>query len=246
MSKYPKVVNKKKLRIYVVWDNMIQRCTNPNNPNYKYYGARGITVCEEWLSYDAFYEWAMATGYDFEADRKEQSLDREDNNKGYSPDNCRWVSMKIQERNKRTNVYVNNKCLSEIAENYGVSVEAVNYRYKKGERNLDELGKPCREGVKIDGLTIKELAKREGISEALIRNRWRKGVRDIEKLIDPINKNKAQVDKVFIEGYTFMEIHKMTGIPLTVLRTRYYMYGKKSLIEIMAPYKPKHRKEKHS
>lgn len=75
-------------RLYQRWYNMIYRCHNPKSTKYKYYGEKGITVCEEWKnSFSAFKEWALSSGY---ADNLQ--LDRIDNEKGYSPDNCRWIT----------------------------------------------------------------------------------------------------------------------------------------------------------
>ena len=82
---------------------MKERCYNENATNFRSYGGRGIAVCEEWRdSFQAFYDWAMANGYDVTAKRGDCTLDRIDVNGNYEPSNCRWVSMKIQAHNKRT------------------------------------------------------------------------------------------------------------------------------------------------
>ena len=76
---------------------MMGRCYNPNNRDYKNYGARGITVCEEWLDVVNFVAWAEKTHPNIEG----YTLDRIDNDKGYSPDNCRWADATTQNINQR-------------------------------------------------------------------------------------------------------------------------------------------------
>ena len=88
-------------RLYRIWDCMKARCNNPKAKSYPNYGARGIAVCAEWSNFAVFREWAMSHGYD-----NSLTLDRKDNSKGYSPDNCRWVDMVAQENNKSSNHYV--------------------------------------------------------------------------------------------------------------------------------------------
>lgn len=77
---------------------MKDRCYDKKVKDYKYYGERGITICDEWLnSVDAFCKWGMATGYE-----KGLQIDRIDNDKGYSPDNCRWVTPAVNCRKRNT------------------------------------------------------------------------------------------------------------------------------------------------
>ncbi len=84
-------------RFYATWADILQRCNNPQRKTYKHYGARGITVCEEWLDVRNFVAWAEATHPNIEG----MSLDRIDNDKGYSPENCRWVDVTTQILNQR-------------------------------------------------------------------------------------------------------------------------------------------------
>lgn len=89
-------------RLHNTYSSMKKRCYNQNNKSYKYYGAKGITVCEEWLhSFDSFYNWALSNGYE-----DNLSIDRIDSNKGYSPDNCRWVTMHDQQQNRTDKILI--------------------------------------------------------------------------------------------------------------------------------------------
>lgn len=88
-------------RLYKVWLSMHNRCRNQNSRTYKYYGGRGITVCEEWHDFNNFAAWAYENGYDPDAKRGVCTIDRINNNGNYEPSNCRWVSMSVQRINQR-------------------------------------------------------------------------------------------------------------------------------------------------
>ena len=84
-------------RQWKIWEGIKQRCFNINHPRYKDYGGRNITMCDEWANnFMSFYDWSMKNNYD-----DYLTLDRIDVDKGYNPDNCRWVDNNTQAHNKR-------------------------------------------------------------------------------------------------------------------------------------------------
>lgn len=96
-----------KNKLYGVWKSLRQRCDNPKDASYSNYGRRGIGLCKEWKDFEVFHNWSINNGYKYEqleSGRNKWSIDRIDNNKGYSPDNCRWVTDKIQANNKQNSI----------------------------------------------------------------------------------------------------------------------------------------------
>ncbi len=118
-------------KIYSIWSDMKSRCKNPKNRNYKNYGGRGISICEDWNNPCVFFEWAFSHGY-----KDGLSIDRIDNEKDYSPDNCRWATHKQQARNTRRNRLLTFKgetrCISEWAEITGMSKNVIKSRLNAG------------------------------------------------------------------------------------------------------------------
>lgn len=132
-------------RPYEIWQGMKKRCYNPNDVRYDRYGGRGITVCDEWREdFSAFYSWALANGY---ADNL--TIDRIDNNKGYSPDNCRWADAETQCRNRSSNIKITignaTKTLTEWCEIFDVDYKTVRARYNNNKfRGIEDLFSPVR------------------------------------------------------------------------------------------------------
>lgn len=125
-------------RLFRIWSGMKTRCYNKHATNYKDYGGRGITMCSEWAAnFAPFRLWALENGY---ADNL--SIDRIDNNRGYSPDNCRWASAKQQNNNRRSNTKVEYNgeihSVSEWAEIIGIASDTLLHRLNCGRFSIEQ------------------------------------------------------------------------------------------------------------
>ncbi len=123
--------------LYGVWLSMRRRCDNPNVSQYKNYGARGIKVCAEWdEDFLAFRSWALSNGYEENAEYGKCTIDRINNDGNYEPSNCRWVSMKKQQNNRRSNhIIVSNgesHTLSEWEDSSGIRQLTIRARVQSG------------------------------------------------------------------------------------------------------------------
>lgn len=127
-------------RLFGEWQGMKGRCFNKNNARFARYGGRGITVCDEWRDdFSAFARWAAENGYD-----EKLTLDRIDNDKSYSPENCRWADARTQSRNRSTNVSVtignSTRTLTEWCEIFRLDPRTVFARYRRnGDCGLEDL-----------------------------------------------------------------------------------------------------------
>lgn len=133
-------------RIYSIWRSMKKRCYLSSNDAYKDYGARGIKVCDKWKNdFISFYNWAMANGY-----KEDLTLDRINVNGNYEPNNCRWANWKVQQNNKRNNIFLtyNNitKNIYEWSEITGIKYCTIWWRYNKGWNTERILSKGVKNG----------------------------------------------------------------------------------------------------
>lgn len=124
-----------KLKSYGVWEGIIQRCYNKNNKSYKNYGGRGIITPEEWKQFKNFYR-------DMGERPKNKEIDRIDNQKGYSKENCRWVTRAENNRNHRRNVQVciggRMFCLLDACRILGVNYKTISGRWRKKTKTVEE------------------------------------------------------------------------------------------------------------
>lgn len=119
-------------KLYNVWKNMKSRCYDKNSDRYYTYGARGIKICEEWKNnFRVFAKWAYQNGW-----KVGLSIERKDHNGNYCPENCTFITMNEQARNKTSNVLVTyngeTKCVAEWAEIIGIDAKTIYARLYRG------------------------------------------------------------------------------------------------------------------
>lgn len=124
--------HKSKTRLYKIWLDIKQRCCNPKQKVYKWYGTKGIKVCEEWKNdFIAFEKWSIENGY-----AENLTIDRIDNKGNYEPNNCRWVDFKTQSRNKSNTILIahngKTQCLKDWCNELGKSYPTIQNRIQNG------------------------------------------------------------------------------------------------------------------
>lgn len=115
---------------YRKWYGMHTRCSSPKSQSYKSYGAKGITVCEEWKSFETFYRDMGEAG-------EGMSLERKDSSKGYCPENCEWIPLERQQMNRCTSI-IKGTSLRELAETHGKDLNNVKYLYHKKKMSVED------------------------------------------------------------------------------------------------------------
>ena len=176
----------------------MQRCYNPGHHNYKRYGGRGISVCEEWHTVENFVAWAHQT---CTAAKHQKTLDRIDNNKNYEPINCRWATRKQQSNNRRNTKYCSingvSKPLSEWCSEYNMPLSVVGSRIRVMGWDIQKaLSTPVNkfdergEIVEINGIskTIKEWCIQYGISQSTVYGRVRRGMDLVNAITSPVKR----------------------------------------------------------
>ena len=134
---------------YEAWRHMVRRCENMKHPAYKYYGARGIHVCERWR--DDFLVFLADMGLRPSSD---YSLDRIDNQRGYGPDNCRWATSIEQQNNRRNNrilyFHAKSQSVAQWAIELGIKEDTIRKRLNRGWSVVKTLTQPLQPGHSHD------------------------------------------------------------------------------------------------
>lgn len=158
-------------KIYKVYLSMLNRCYKNYDKFYPYYGGRGITVCKEWREdFLAFYDWSMANGYN-----DGLSIERKDVNGNYCPENCTWITMPEQQRNKRNNVHIfyngEDMLLVDVAKELGVVPSAISQRIKNGKSPISPKFIRDKKVIRDDGVvygSVREAGKMNNVHESRI------------------------------------------------------------------------------
>lgn len=177
-------------KLYETWQHMKSRCYSKTCKEYLQWGGRGIKVCDEWLNdYNTFKQWSLDNGFDYNKKGHELTIDRIDVDGNYEPDNCRWVDMKTQGRNKRDTIYVdiNNRkiSLAELAEVNNIKYATVRGRYRRGLRGEDLIaptGFYYNSGRKINKylvcgemMGVRDIMNKFNMTDSAVRHRIKRG-----------------------------------------------------------------------
>ena len=218
-------MKKERKRLKSIYNGMRLRCYNENNVNYKYYGGKGVTICDEWLlSFENFFDWAINNGYN-----ENLTIDRIDSEKEYSPDNCKWSTKKEQAYNRSMSVRLTlngrTMYMTEWAEELEIDKKILSWRYNNGWSDEEILSRPRdykESKLSLNGKThsMSEWSRITGIKVATISDRMKKGWSVEDALTKSPNDREIKITHNK-ETRTLTEWAKMLDVPKTRLSNRY-------------------------
>ena len=216
-----------KRSLYNIWSGIKQRCHNPNQTGYEYYGGKGITYSKEWEDFESFKEWALENGF-----KEGLTIDRIDVNGNYEPDNCRWVTWEIQGNNKTDNTRIKigdeNHTISEWGKITGTKKFNIGYRYRSGVHTDEEiltneyLRDLRKKNISYNGEShsIREWAKIKGLTYSAINWRLKNGWSVESALNTPIKKREQKKIEIDGESHTIEEWSRINNIGITTIYER--------------------------
>jgi len=191
-------------RLHHIWKAMISRCENEKRKSYKNYGGRGIKVCEEWHDMNNFFNWAITHGYS-----DDLTIDRENNDGDYCSENCRWVTMKVQNNNRRGNRIITyngeTRTLMQWSEILGVTYALLRSRLCRGwpvEKAFTTPENSSHIMIEYNGerKNISQWSRATGIDEVTIKKRYDKGL-SVEKIFEKQKSNTGYKGVYFHSKY---------------------------------------------
>lgn len=218
-------MKKERKRLKSIYNGMRLRCYNENNVNYKYYGGKGVTICDEWLlSFENFFDWATNNGYN-----ENLTIDRIDSEKEYSPDNCKWSTKKEQAYNRSMSVKLTlngrTMYMTEWAEELEIDKRILSWRYNNGWSDEEILSRPRdykESKLFLNGKThsISEWSRITGIKVATISYRMKKGWSVEDALTKSPNDREIKIT-YNNEQKTISEWSKVLNVSKSTLWYRY-------------------------
>lgn len=199
---------------YAIWSGMKQRCLNPKNKKYRIYGGRGITICQEWLKFDAFY-------HDMGDRPSGKTIDRIDNNKGYYKENCRWATYVEQANNTRSsNPFILNKSISKFdfvkykgeimklidwCDHLGLNYKMIETRLARWWTIEKSFETPCNAfkhkiTLNRETKTINEWSEQLNIDSNTLYTRWKRGWSDERILTTKTKTKKTEYNEIEYNG----------------------------------------------
>lgn len=183
----------------IKWNTMTERCNNPRHTYYKYYGGRGIKVCDRWLNFENFYK-DMYSSYKEHVKKygeKDTTLDRININIDYCPKNCRWATRKEQANNKSNNIRLKSgETLKEYCDKNNLKYKVIHFRITHGWTLEEAINTPVtvfKQRVKIilpSGETLSEYCKNKGLKYDTIKRRLDYGWTLENALNKPVRQHK--------------------------------------------------------
>ena len=213
---------KEKERLRSIYYGMKQRCYNEKSINYKYYGGRGIRICDEWLeSFDNFCQWAIVNGYN-----NELTIDRIDSNKDYSPDNCKWSTKKEQAYNRSMSVELTlngrTMYMTEWAEELGIDKKTLSWRYRNGWSDEEILSNKKDIILTYNGESknLLEWSKKTGIKKSTLWDRYNRGW-EVKDILTKNTRDREIRLTYNNEQKTISEWAQILNVPKSRLNNRY-------------------------